>query len=281
MTGGGSHPAPKSRTPRPQAAGFSLVEIMVATAILGLLSVVIYTSLRIGVSSWQKGEEKVTEAQRVRAVVDLLRREIAGAYPYMVRADNRMTMAFEGGAHELSVVTTAGFVSSITPPVGMKAITILVSDDPVQNKRGLILREALPRAEEPFDADGMRTILLDTDVKEITFRYLFYDKGTTRRFQISDEEIWFNAWSGSAEKLEATDLPDVLASIGGAPDEESEGGAAPDEERLLKTFERYFRYRLPRAIEITLKMAGRDDSEITMSPIVVPIIGGMRLEYGR
>lgn len=262
------------------AAGFTLLEVLVVAAILGLLAVTMLAGLRNGVHSWQKGERVAEESQRHRSLCEVLRREISGAFPHMVRAEGRTTVAFEGDHESLSLVTSAPPVTLREPFVGLRAVTLLVDRDPVTAERGLVLREAIPRPENVFDPDLAQTVMLDNRVRRIEFRYLFTDSGSLRRFQIGRDSVWITAWSGSAEKLSPADLAEVLSAIGSAPGQGAPVGGE-SEEQVVETFQRYFRFRLPRAVEAKLTFTYEDrggEREVELEPVLVPIIGGARLE---
>jgi general secretion pathway protein J len=65
-------------------AGFSLVEVLVALVLLGLLSTALFSSVRFGVTAWQRGGERSDQVHTSILVQDLLRRLIGQAYPLML-----------------------------------------------------------------------------------------------------------------------------------------------------------------------------------------------------
>ena len=71
-------------------AGFSLVEVLVALVLLGLLSMALFASVRFGVTAWQRGGERSDQIHTSMLVQDLLRRLIGQAYP-LVLADGTGT----------------------------------------------------------------------------------------------------------------------------------------------------------------------------------------------
>jgi len=71
---------------RVSEAGFSLVEVLVALVLLGLLSMALFFSVRFGMTAWQRGGERSDQIHTSMLVQDLLRRLIGQAYP-LVRAD--------------------------------------------------------------------------------------------------------------------------------------------------------------------------------------------------
>jgi general secretion pathway protein J len=69
---------------RARQAGFSLVEVLVALVLLGLLSMTLFSSVRFGVTAWQRGGERSDQIHTSMLVQDLLRRLIGQAYPLLL-----------------------------------------------------------------------------------------------------------------------------------------------------------------------------------------------------
>lgn len=65
-------------------AGFSLVEVLVALVLLGLLSMALFHSVRFGMTAWQRGGERSDQIHISMLVQDLLRRLIGQAYPLVL-----------------------------------------------------------------------------------------------------------------------------------------------------------------------------------------------------
>ena len=59
--------------------GFTLVELLVVLALLGLVSVALIGALRFGLRAWDTGERRVEQLNRVQAVQAFLRRRIQQA----------------------------------------------------------------------------------------------------------------------------------------------------------------------------------------------------------
>jgi prepilin-type N-terminal cleavage/methylation domain-containing protein len=68
-------------------AGFTLLEVLVAVTLVAMLAVGLYAILRIGIRSWSRGAEAVDANQRHRTVMDLVRKQIASAYPLYTSPD--------------------------------------------------------------------------------------------------------------------------------------------------------------------------------------------------
>jgi len=93
-----------SRTPG-HAAGFTLIEVLIATVLLGMMMLMLTGSLRIGADSWEAGEERLNQASRMFIVESFLRRHIGGLMPVSaVSSNGEMEPAFRGTGNSLSYV---------------------------------------------------------------------------------------------------------------------------------------------------------------------------------
>ncbi|MEZ4524581.1 MAG: type II secretion system protein [Desulfobacterales bacterium] len=57
--------------------GFTLLELLISLTIVALITVLVFSALRIGVRAWEKGEENVENRQRYRIVLNLMRLQLA------------------------------------------------------------------------------------------------------------------------------------------------------------------------------------------------------------
>jgi len=56
--------------------GFTLLELLISLTILGVVVSMLFASLKMGVTAWEKGEAKVAALQRKRVVLDLIKRQL-------------------------------------------------------------------------------------------------------------------------------------------------------------------------------------------------------------
>jgi general secretion pathway protein J len=89
------------------SAGFTLLEVLVAITLLGLLSVGLFGSVRVGGQGWRRTEQHRAATADVIALQDVLRRMIAAAKPDFASADPAdRTVAFDGEAQSLAFTAT-------------------------------------------------------------------------------------------------------------------------------------------------------------------------------
>ena len=196
-------PAAAPRT----AAGFTLLEVVIALTILATLLVVAYGGLRVGLSAWRQGEDRAEAHQHVRALTTLLARSIAGAYRYTaapVPPATEPTPHFEGKPERLSFVT-------LVPPFALAApiaFTAVVISLDTGEAPGLAVRERALPAREPFaDTDP---VFRDPSVAKLSFRYMRAGGGW--------EESWdVGAQGGLPAAIQITLTPTDSTSAGAPP----------------------------------------------------------------
>jgi general secretion pathway protein J len=91
-----------SRCGGPQ--GFTLLELLVAITLLGLLMAALLGGLRLGARVWETGEDRLQASARVQVVQDFLRQRITEALPYevsMLAEGGQPEFAFRGAADEV------------------------------------------------------------------------------------------------------------------------------------------------------------------------------------
>ena len=86
--------------------GFTLLEILVAVTLLGLLMVALFGGVRLGVRAWEASGSRVDSDARLTAVQDFLRERLTQArLPSAVAAAGEAGPAFRGEPDRLSFVT--------------------------------------------------------------------------------------------------------------------------------------------------------------------------------
>jgi prepilin-type N-terminal cleavage/methylation domain-containing protein len=183
--------------------GFTLLELLVALAIAGVLLVLVLGSLRVGLAAWRQGDDRAEAHAHLRSLSELLARSVAAAFPYRQRPaeGGEPQIQFKGEAGRLSFVTLAP-PFPLAAPVTFTAVTFARLEG---ERPGLAVRQkALPNFD-PFEE--AEPFFLDPAVTEVQFRYLPPDGD------------WTDAWDGSEKK----ELPRAVqirltATLGGRPE---------------------------------------------------------------
>jgi general secretion pathway protein J len=83
-------------------SGFTLLELLVAMTLLGLLSIALFGALTFGVRSWERSETLTAQSNAVRQAQTLLSRTLGEAYPELLASDpTQQKIAFDGEAHSV------------------------------------------------------------------------------------------------------------------------------------------------------------------------------------
>ncbi len=170
-----------------QEAGFTLLELLIATALLGLLSVVLVGSTRFGIQVWARSESAIADSNQIRRVQMALSEELSRAYPLFIASGTPDAhIDFDGGADRLT------FLSPDRGLPGALARTRLFVET-AENDTELVSTSAL---ELSTGAASSKTVLF-RGVKALSLSYFGSDKD-------GEPPSWQSDWHGK------TRLPSLI-----------------------------------------------------------------------
>jgi general secretion pathway protein J len=179
---------------RRREAGFTLMELLVALALLGLLTVLVFGGLRLSIRAWSRTHDEVAQATDLWAVESLLGRTIANADPAFASPDaNGQALAFDGEDRALALL--APLPQAIAPGLTARMRFYLLPDGESQSLF-MAWRLDLPAAESGKVLSEDQVKLLDR-VAAIHFDYFGPPEG-------GGPASWQPRWSGR------TRLPDLV-----------------------------------------------------------------------
>jgi len=155
---------------RPQR-GFTLIELVVAMALLGTMMLLLYSGLSFSVRSWDAGDVNGRRTADRRIGENFLRREISELFPMRWKEPNVVKFAFEGERDRLRFVSSrpAGIAQG-----GLSLVSLEVLDEGGgSRKRNLVMRRAMPDEEQKSFAplDKAEATVMIAGVQGVTFEY--------------------------------------------------------------------------------------------------------------
>ena len=168
-------------------AGFTLIEVLLATLLMTLILGALATVTSQWLPNWNRGMAHVQRAERLAIGLERIAADLSVAEMMPLNA-NAKTPLFEGG--ELSVTFVRTAVGPNTRP-GLEIIRLIEKAD----DQGLALvRERVPFA--PMPADAQLRFVDQVVVIRSPFRVSFAYAGP--------DQVWQKEWSGQKQ------LPDVI-----------------------------------------------------------------------
>jgi general secretion pathway protein J len=177
-----------------KSRGFTLIEIVIALAIVGALLGVMFGGLRLGVAAWRQGDARAEALQHARSLSQLLTRALAGAHPYRAGAGgDAARVVFQGGADRIAFVTS-------TPPVPFVRPIAFAAVSFSRDESGLVvLQKPLPD-REPLER--LAPAVADPTVTGLHLRYLRPGGG------------WEPRWDGLQEQTLPAAVEVALSTTG-------------------------------------------------------------------
>ena len=177
--------------------GFTLLELLLALAIVGALVVIAFGSVRIALAAWRQGEDRAEAYQHLRGVSLSLARSVGAVYPYNAPLSDGPTavLLFGGTEARLEFVTQAAPYPGSTPVAFTAVVFELGSDDA---HRGLVIRQRVLPNRNPFT--DSEVVFNDPTLTELSFSYL------------DENGSWQDTWETDTQKR----LPRAIRiSVGG------------------------------------------------------------------
>jgi general secretion pathway protein J len=164
--------------------GFTLLEVLIAISIVGMLLVIAFGGLRVALSAWRQGDDRADVHQHIRGVALIVARGLGAAYPYQATRglSPERVVLFKGAERRLEFVTQVAPFPLATP-IAFTAVVIALEEG---EQAGLVIRErALPN-RDPFTEAPV--VFRDPSVTTLALSYM------------DDGGGWKDDWDGEAEE---------------------------------------------------------------------------------
>ncbi len=212
-----------SRKRLPSNAGLTLIEILVAVVLLGLLSTGIVASLDVSSRAWQTARNRLTLDRRIATANAILHSQISGIAPILAEIPPQRRIALASFVFFQGEPDAMRFVSSYSVTDGRRAGLQLVELKIVDSQRGrrvllnqmpfqgplgagllaegLVRDASFPRGRIVFRSIEPRatSLIIIDELQECTFAYLRESRN------VSEPSVWLPLWG------EPYELPAAVA----------------------------------------------------------------------
>jgi general secretion pathway protein J len=143
-------------------AGYSLVELLIVLALLGLISLAIAGGMSFGTRVWERAEQEVSTTERATGGHALLRALLSNVYPRKSgEAGSEQHVAFEGTRDHMTFLVAA---SAQLGDTGIAQLALTIERD-----AGAATLTLSSHAETSGEGDRKERLL--ADAKDISFAY--------------------------------------------------------------------------------------------------------------
>lgn len=170
------------------AAGFTLIEVVIALTIFALMGGILYGAFALGHSAVEKSQRSAAQSQKQRSVGDLVSSYVRSAFPYKESTQD-LGIFFQGESDNVV------FVSAYSQGLGGRGMAkIQIGAEQDQSGRTTLkLEERTPvRLDSQAGAPGLNyDVVLQEGVRELRLAYLDPQP---------DEETWEERWDGQERR---------------------------------------------------------------------------------
>jgi general secretion pathway protein J len=175
--------------------GFTLVEVLIALTLLGIMMTLLMSTFRAGAKSWDAGEKIASVTENQFVVHNFLRSYLENARPVVddFSDEDESEFSFQGNGD--SVVFVAGLPAN-QDRGGLWRFALGLEKNGRSNDLVVLVEPFFPELDE--DAELSETLTLLSNVK--TFKLSYFGKG-----EVTDQdEDWNDDWE------EKTELPSLV-----------------------------------------------------------------------
>jgi len=156
-------------------AGFTLVELLIAIALFGLILTGLYSGLRMATRASDAGEAHAKDNDELRAVMGFLRFELGQVYPLVFSDEGDEQVIFEGEPDRLR------FVARLPQHRGVEGAYLISL---VADRDRLVLRYRLTKPDRQYlfeSGDTGKEVVLVPGLESVGFSY-YGKRGRSARF---------------------------------------------------------------------------------------------------
>jgi general secretion pathway protein J len=174
----------------PCAHGFTLLEMLIGLALLGMMMALIYAALNFALRAWDTGDARISESAHLRVVDSFLRRELGTVFPVRWRGIAESKIAFDGGKQDIRFVTALN-IGAAPGDGGLQWGHIWLADDQKNGERFTTLFIKRERfdffAKDWSDLSETKPVKLIERVKSLDIAYFGAENDNV-------DPTWSNEW---------------------------------------------------------------------------------------
>jgi general secretion pathway protein J len=166
--------------------GFTLLELTVALVLLALMSSVLYGTLSLSASSWDRGEAKTTQVGDMRLTEEFLRQALTSQLPLRLHKALEQPLYFQGKSDSLA------FVAAGSEQAGGGTYYFRLAVTPSGDTSRLTLARAIPdyaATALPDFTDAESSVLADR-IAEVRFAYFGRDPDSNDANALTWRDHW-------------------------------------------------------------------------------------------
>jgi general secretion pathway protein J len=175
--------------------GFTLIELTVALVLLALMASVLYGSLSLAGTSWDRGEAKAQQTTEMRLTEDFLRRTLTAQHPLRFQKVLEKPLYFQGTRDSLA------YAAALPGRAGAGMYYFRLAVTPNGDSSRLTLARVIPDyAATQLPDFGSDSSVLSDRIAEVRFGYFGRDPGAAD----SVAPTWRDRWDDKQR------LPDLI-----------------------------------------------------------------------
>lgn len=169
-----------------RAAGFTLLELLIAMALLGFILALLFGGMRLGARSWDAGELRAENTTHLALLQGFLRRTLSQTVPYRWKKKPDADMAFIGEPDRVKLVAP---IAVRLGPGGLYLLSLELARD--NDGSQLVMKRIIPDSESAdFTAlDDAEKVVLAEHVEALDFAYYGAE---TREAEPQWQDRWEN-----------------------------------------------------------------------------------------
>ena len=167
--------------------GFTLLELMISIAIIGIMVFILMGVLRLGFRSVEAGEKKIESLERVRASLNMIDSQIQSGFPLIHEENGEKKVFFKGDRTSLEFATNYSIWDGAA---GYTQVSYRVAE-------GDWGKRSLQASEGRVGQEFTKEIKLLDQFDELVFEYYYKDP-------TEEEGKWIDQWT------EGTFLPEKI-----------------------------------------------------------------------